>query len=208
MTASAPPEPGPQAGVVPRYLRGWTRRCRKKGRANVYGDVRLPSEQASLVREKLDVALTRMREQSEAEAVRQRRRLAKLNEEREKLLYVYYAGAVPIDPLRSEQDRLASETGQAARHWKLLRPPSATSQTPSARRWTCSPAATGLLGRARSPTPPVEPGALRAAGGPWPAHRRRRGSRALRHPRRSQASGAAGRRGCQRNRRFFWRRFK
>jgi hypothetical protein len=33
-----------------------------------------------------------------------------LNEKREKLLHAYYAGAVPVDLLRSEQDRLASET--------------------------------------------------------------------------------------------------
>ena len=57
-----------------------------------------------------------MREQAEAEAARQRRRLAKVNEEREKLLHAYYADAVPVDLLRSEQDRLAAETRQAERH--------------------------------------------------------------------------------------------
>jgi site-specific DNA recombinase len=39
-----------------------------------------------------------------------------VNEEREKLLHAYYAGAVPVDLLRSEQDRLATETRQAERH--------------------------------------------------------------------------------------------
>src|SRR5690606_35078988 len=62
------------------------------------------------------VALAGMREQAEGEAIRQRRRLAKLNEEREKLLHAYYAGAVPVDLLRSEQDRLTRETAQAERH--------------------------------------------------------------------------------------------
>jgi site-specific DNA recombinase len=69
-------------------------------------------------REKLDVALNGLREQAKAEAARQRRRLAKLNEEREKLLHAYYAGAVPVDLLRTEQDRLASEARHAERHLK------------------------------------------------------------------------------------------
>jgi hypothetical protein len=56
----------------------------------------------------------------QAEVARQRRRLAKLKEEREKLLHAYYAGAVPVDLLRSEQDRLTSETRQAERHLEAL----------------------------------------------------------------------------------------
>jgi site-specific DNA recombinase len=83
---------------------------------DAYGDVAIERERADLVREKLEAALTGMREQAEAEAARQRRRLAKVNEEREKLLHAYYAGAVPVDLLRSEQDRLATETRQAERH--------------------------------------------------------------------------------------------
>jgi site-specific DNA recombinase len=83
---------------------------------DAYGEVAIDREQADLVHEKLEVALTGMREQAEAEAARQRRRLTKLNEEREKLLHAYYAGAVPVDLLHSEQDRLASETRQAERH--------------------------------------------------------------------------------------------
>jgi site-specific DNA recombinase len=86
---------------------------------DAYGEVAIEREQTDLVREKLDVALGGMREQAEAEAARQRRRLAKLNEEREKLLHAYYAGAVPVDLLRSEQDRLASETDQAERYLEV-----------------------------------------------------------------------------------------
>ena len=71
------------------------------------------------MREKLGEALARMREQAEAEATRQRQRLAKLGEEREKLLHAYYAGAVPVDLLRSEQDRLSTETSQAERHLEV-----------------------------------------------------------------------------------------
>jgi DNA invertase Pin-like site-specific DNA recombinase len=81
-----------------------------------YGDVRLPGGQVERVREKLGKALAGIREQAEAEATRQRQRLAKLGEEREKLLHAYYAGAVPVDLLRSEQDRLSTETSQAERH--------------------------------------------------------------------------------------------
>jgi site-specific DNA recombinase len=81
-----------------------------------YGEVRLPGDQAKRVREKLGKALAGIREQAEAEATRQRQRLVKLGEEREKLLHAYYAGAVPVDLLRSEQDRLSTETSQAERH--------------------------------------------------------------------------------------------
>ncbi len=82
----------------------------------VYGEVRLPREQTERIREKLNHALAGMQKQAEAEATRQRQRLAKLTEEREKLLHAYYAGAVPIDLLRKEQDRLTTETSQAERH--------------------------------------------------------------------------------------------
>ena len=83
---------------------------------NAYGDVRLPRKQTERVRGKLSHALGGMREQAEAEATRQRKRLAKLTEEREKLLHAYYAGAVPVDLLRQEQDRLTTEANQAERH--------------------------------------------------------------------------------------------
>ena len=83
---------------------------------DAYGEVVIPTAQAKAVREKLDTALAGMREQAEVEIVRQRRRLAKLGEEREKLLHAYYAGAVPVDLLRSEQERLSTETAQAERH--------------------------------------------------------------------------------------------
>ncbi len=81
-----------------------------------YVDIHLPREQADLVRERLDEALAGMREQANQEAARQRRRLARLTGERERLLHAYYAGAVPIDLLRQEQDRLATEIAQAERH--------------------------------------------------------------------------------------------
>ncbi len=84
-----------------------------------YGEVRMPHKQAEAVREKLNKALAGMRTQAEAESTRQRRRIAKLTEEREKLLHAYYVGAVPIDLLRQEQDRLTAETNQAERQLEV-----------------------------------------------------------------------------------------
>jgi site-specific DNA recombinase len=84
-----------------------------------YGEVKLQRSQAEAVREKLSQAMAGMREQAEAEATRQRKRLAKLNEEREKLLHAYYSGAVPVDLLGKEQERLTAETNQAERHLEV-----------------------------------------------------------------------------------------
>jgi site-specific DNA recombinase len=81
--------------------------------------VRISREQADVVRQKLDQALAGMRQQAEQEATHQRRRLAKLTAEREKLLHAYYAGALPVDLLKQEQDRLASEIAQAERHLEI-----------------------------------------------------------------------------------------
>ena len=83
---------------------------------NAYGEVKLPRTQTEAVREKLNLALAGMRTQAEAEATRQRKRLAKLNAEREKLMHAYYSGAVPVDLLGKEQERLTAETVQAERH--------------------------------------------------------------------------------------------
>lgn len=49
------------------------------------------------------------------EIERQKRRLAKLGDERRKLLQAHYADAVPVDLLKEEQTRIGSETRQAER---------------------------------------------------------------------------------------------
>ncbi|MGH2848259.1 MAG: recombinase zinc beta ribbon domain-containing protein [Thermoleophilaceae bacterium] len=92
---------------------------------HAYSHVRLPAEQVAAIRAKLDQALAGMREQAEQEAVRQRRRLANLSGQREKLLHAHYAGAVPLDLLRQEQDRLAGEIVQAERHLENAEQPGA-----------------------------------------------------------------------------------
>jgi len=84
-----------------------------------YTRVRLSRAQLDQVRDKLDGALAGMRAQAEQEAARQQRRLAKLASEREKLLHAYYAGAVALDLLKSEQERLTSETAHAEHHLEL-----------------------------------------------------------------------------------------
>jgi hypothetical protein len=78
-----------------------------------YGEVKLPRKQTEAVREKLGQAVAGMRRQAEAEAARQRKRLAKLTEERGKLLHAYYAGAVPVD--RWERAGPAERRGQPGR---------------------------------------------------------------------------------------------
>ncbi len=81
-------------------------------------DLKTPGRAPELPLRAFQIALRRreLREQAEQEAARQRRRLDKLAGEREKLLYAYYAGAVPLELLKDEQGRLASETAQAERH--------------------------------------------------------------------------------------------
>src|SRR3954453_3817292 len=54
-----------------------------------------------------------MRQEAEHESARQRRRLAQLEDQRTKLLHAYYDGAVPLELLRQEQDRLTGELGHA-----------------------------------------------------------------------------------------------
>lgn len=84
-----------------------------------YGEVMMPRSQAERIRAKLNKAMSGMREQATAEATRQRRRLAALSKEREKLLHAYYAGAIPVELLRSEQDRLTAEANQAERQLEV-----------------------------------------------------------------------------------------
>jgi hypothetical protein len=55
----------------------------------VYGEVRLSARHVERVRAMLRTAMAGMREQAESEVARQRRRLMKLSEEREKLLHAY-----------------------------------------------------------------------------------------------------------------------
>ena len=79
----------------------------------LYAHVAPPAEHIDAIRAKLDTALAGMREQAEQESARQHRRLAKLSDERTKLLHAYYQGAIPLDLLHQEQERIASQTAGA-----------------------------------------------------------------------------------------------
>lgn len=65
----------------------------------LYARVAPASGHIETVRVKLDQALAGMRTQAQQETARQERRLAKLTDERTKLLHAYYDGAIPIDLL-------------------------------------------------------------------------------------------------------------
>lgn len=80
---------------------------------HLYAHITPPAEHLETIRVKLDQALAGMREQAEQEAARQQRRLAKLTDERTKLLHAYYQGAIPLDLLHQEQDRIATGTAAA-----------------------------------------------------------------------------------------------
>jgi site-specific DNA recombinase len=56
---------------------------------------------------------SRYRTNSERERGQQERRLRKLTGERKKLLDAHYADAIPLDLLKSEQDRIATEAANA-----------------------------------------------------------------------------------------------
>jgi hypothetical protein len=72
-----------------------------------------PPSKYQTIRVKLDHALTGMRQQAQQEAARQQRRLVKLTDERTKLLHAYYQGAIPLDLLHQEQDRITTDTAAA-----------------------------------------------------------------------------------------------
>ncbi len=80
---------------------------------HLYADVAPPSEHLETIRAKLDRALAGMRTQAEQETTRQQRRLAKLTDERTKLLHAYYQSAIPLDLLHQEQDRIAGQITSA-----------------------------------------------------------------------------------------------
>jgi site-specific DNA recombinase len=94
-------------------------RNREAAVERAYGAFRPASEHVEAVRAKLGEALAGMHSEAEREATRQRRRLAALTDQRTKLLHAYYDGAVPLELLRQEQDRLSSEIEQAEAQFVL-----------------------------------------------------------------------------------------
>ncbi len=69
----------------------------------LYAHVAPSAKHIDTIRSKLDHALAEMRTQAEQETARQQRRLAKLTDERTKLLHAYYQGAIRPPPSRSRR---------------------------------------------------------------------------------------------------------
>jgi DNA invertase Pin-like site-specific DNA recombinase len=78
-----------------------------------YASVQLPPEEVAALRSFLGEELSKLRADAERERKAQERRLRKLEAERKKLLDAHYADAVPLDLLKSEQDRLTTGIANA-----------------------------------------------------------------------------------------------
>jgi site-specific DNA recombinase len=73
-----------------------------------YATVQLPEAEVAALRAFLNGELSKLRTDSERERTAQEHRLRKLIDERKMLLDAHYAEAVPLDLLKSEQDRIAT----------------------------------------------------------------------------------------------------
>jgi site-specific DNA recombinase len=73
-----------------------------------YGTVQLPAEEVERLRAFLGQELDKLRSESDRERSVQERRLRKFQGEREKLLQAHYADAIPLELLKSEQDRITT----------------------------------------------------------------------------------------------------
>jgi site-specific DNA recombinase len=78
-----------------------------------YATVQLPEAEIARLRTFLGDELDKLRKNAERERVAQARRLGQLEDERKKLLDAHYADAIPLDLLKSEQDRLTAEIANA-----------------------------------------------------------------------------------------------
>jgi site-specific DNA recombinase len=74
-----------------------------------YAKVQLPEDEVARLRDYLNGELSRLRADAEHERASSERRLRKLADERKKLLDAHYAEAIPLDLLKSEQARIATE---------------------------------------------------------------------------------------------------
>jgi site-specific DNA recombinase len=74
-----------------------------------YATVQLPEEEVKRLRTFLGGELTKLRTDADHERTTQERRLRKIVDERQKLLDAHYADAIPLDLLKSEQTRIATE---------------------------------------------------------------------------------------------------
>ncbi len=81
--------------------------------ADAYAAIQLTPEQADQVRDYVLDEMNTARASAETERRREERRLAKLRDQRRKLLEAHYADAIPLDLLKTEQARIATEVTNA-----------------------------------------------------------------------------------------------
>jgi site-specific DNA recombinase len=81
--------------------------------ASYYASVQLVEGEVVQLRVFVSEELSKLRADADRERTAQERRLRKLEGERKKLLEAHYADAVPLDLLKSEQDRLTREVANA-----------------------------------------------------------------------------------------------
>jgi hypothetical protein len=75
----------------------------------LYGQVQLPQDWLAGLRAALDAELTSRQDRTVRERQLLTRRMGKLEDERRKLLDAYYAGAIDVAVLRTEQQRIGGE---------------------------------------------------------------------------------------------------
>ena len=78
-----------------------------------YARVQLPAKELDRLRAYLNEQLASLSEHAERERTTHERRLRKLGDEQQKLLAAHYAEAIPLDLLKSEQERIATEIASA-----------------------------------------------------------------------------------------------
>jgi hypothetical protein len=83
--------------------------------SRLYANIQLEPDRIANIRSSILKELDRAKQSNSKEARRQRTRLAKHREERTKLLHAHYAGAVPLDLLKSEQERISDVIAEAQR---------------------------------------------------------------------------------------------
>jgi hypothetical protein len=81
--------------------------------ADYYATIQLPAEDVATLRAFVGDEMSKLRLDTQRERKRQNHRLAKLTDERKKLLEAHYADAIPLDLLKSEQQRLTREINNA-----------------------------------------------------------------------------------------------
>ncbi len=83
------------------------------GVIDFYRSLQLSVARAAVIREAIICELAGQTEQATRDVTEARRQHARLENERQKLLEAHYAGAIPLDMLKHEMDRLTRELHQA-----------------------------------------------------------------------------------------------